>query len=760
MTNRPNNLNGTTDQLQGHQVELILRQMESLPTLPAVAVRLLTLTASSRSEAREVIELIRADQSLTARLLSMAARVDAGLARDARTIERVVLMLGFEAVRSAVLGIKVFEMFDKSDSDSGLDRSEFWKHSLAVACAAESLAGRMRLGIDPEEIFVCGLLHDLGKLALEQCLPKSYTRTVEACAGQCGNIAEYERRIIGVDHTIVGRRLAQQWQLPALIEQTIWLHHQPIGGIPEVLPGRKAIALIHLADTVVREQRFGFSGNYSYAATSGKLAAEIGVSETVLDETIAVLPKVIERRAKMLGLRETTPEHLYRSALSGANEELSRLNARLRRQAQAAAARARGFALLRDFQAQLGERDTLTEVCQLLTTVWASAGGIAVDADQPVTAYAFAASDRTAVFATNIGTDDAELTVMPGKVGFPPPSPPAAKATVAEVLARIVEDRQAAPPHLSEPTLTHQALICGDQWVGGLIWTPTTATEQLNTEPASAVITAMAFAVGVIQARDRANVLAEHLGQSAQQLYAAQHALTETRALAAVGEMAAGAAHEINNPLAIVAGRAQLMAESARGEDRQTWQIMADQAQRISDIVTDMMDFAKPSKPRRRLMTARELLEAVAEAARGESGLADMGVSVNVGADTPSLSVDIEQMTAVLLELMRNARAAMDTNPRVSLSATLDDVTGNALLRIIDTGAGMDAETINKAFTPFYSAHPAGRRRGMGLSRARRLVQLAGGRIWLASTPDEGTTVFIQLPPAEDAAQGSTPGKA
>ncbi len=146
MPNTPNNPADPADKLKGRQVELILRQVDSVPTLPEVATRLLKLTASSEVETEEVINLIRADQSLTARLLSLASRADTGLRKEARTVGKAVVLLGFEAVRSAVLSIKVFEMFtQEAPESSGLDRREFWKHSLAVACAAELLARRVQM---------------------------------------------------------------------------------------------------------------------------------------------------------------------------------------------------------------------------------------------------------------------------------------------------------------------------------------------------------------------------------------------------------------------------------------------------------------------------------------------------------------------------------------------------------------------------------------------------------------------------------------
>jgi signal transduction histidine kinase len=270
----------------------------------------------------------------------------------------------------------------------------------------------------------------------------------------------------------------------------------------------------------------------------------------------------------------------------------------------------------------------------------------------------------------------------------------------------------------------------------------------------------MGFAAASVAERDAATVLAEQLGQATQRLYAAQQELAESRTLAAVGEMAAGAAHEINNPLAIVVGRAELMAESAQGADRQTWQIIAQQAQRISDIISEMMEFARPAPPQPRLVDLAELLDSVRQAAQDRPATRQMELQVEVAPDTPPALADAQQIIGVLLELLSNAAAAYAADPRARIEASAAEVDGGVLLRVIDQGCGMDGPTLEKAFTPFFSAKPAGRSRGLGLSRARRLVQINGGRIWLQSQPREGTTAYVLLPGAAavDTAQSDSQG--
>ncbi|MCK4602524.1 MAG: HAMP domain-containing histidine kinase, partial [Phycisphaerae bacterium] len=248
-----------------------------------------------------------------------------------------------------------------------------------------------------------------------------------------------------------------------------------------------------------------------------------------------------------------------------------------------------------------------------------------------------------------------------------------------------------------------------------------------------------------------AMTLSEQLAGTSQLLAATQEALAETKTLAMVGEMAAGAAHELNNPLAVISGRAQLMAERAGSEeDRKTWRLIADQAQCISDIVSELMEFASPPAPAPSAVEPRglfaEALEEFSSSDHPKAGL--LQTDITIGSNTPPAWADRRQLLAVIVELITNAATATKAAPRVRLKAEAADIDESVLLTVADDGAGMDQQTLVRAFTPFYSSQQAGRRRGLGLPLAKRYVENNGGRIWISSKKDKGTTVCIELPPA------------
>ena len=309
------------DEIKTRKVELVLQQLDTLPTLPIVATRLLCLTGSPDTKIHEVVHLLASDQSLTSKLLSLVNSAAVGLRVPITSVQQAVVMLGFETVRNIVLSVKVFEAFQER-SEAGPDasgvepfsRTEFWKHSLAVATAAEMLAARCKPRLNIHDAFVCGLLHDVGKVAFDTAMPKSFARVIEVAMLTRGDVADVERRIIGLDHGLAGKRLAEAWNLPQVIAQTVWLHgappppaasangnsHHPLKNAGLVDMG--IVLTVGLADLLVRRQHIGFSGNFLFPYETKQYAQPLGLTEQDIDYVTGHLTESLEAKARSLGL--------------------------------------------------------------------------------------------------------------------------------------------------------------------------------------------------------------------------------------------------------------------------------------------------------------------------------------------------------------------------------------------------------------------------------------------------------------------------
>src|SRR5690606_31771663 len=213
---------------------------------------------------------------------------------------------------------KVFECFppDAAEPDRAIARVELWKHALAVAAVARRLAVQQaELGVRPERAYVAGLLHDIGKIALDAVFPKAYARAVRQAEREQADLADSERAVLGVDHTVAGRRLAQRWELPEFLQQTIWLHHLAIEALPEGVVDAGVVALVQLADTLAREQRVGQSGNPVLYRSAEALGQQLGIAPQRLKACAAALAGDVAEQCALLGMEGQDSESLYLQSL-------------------------------------------------------------------------------------------------------------------------------------------------------------------------------------------------------------------------------------------------------------------------------------------------------------------------------------------------------------------------------------------------------------------------------------------------------------
>ena len=746
------------NRIKSKKVELILQQLNHLPTLPSVATRLLQITVQSNTQADEVVQLIESDPSLASKIISLTTQASKNVNRQVvSSVSRAVGLLGFETVRSAVLSIKVFETLGESNADetTGFNRTEFWKHCLAVACAAKKIIPHLDKKINPEEAFLCGLLHDLGKVALDSCLPKSIARVVQIAESSLANISEIEQKVLGIDHATAGKRLAQKWGLPQAVIESIWLHHQHLSALPDSIGYRSVVQAVHLADLLAREQRVGFSGNPVFNESSATLAQEWGCPKKVIDDIVRELRQEVADRAIILGLDDLEPEEMFQEALSGANSELGKLNDHLQIQNQKLQIRSKYFDLLCGLGNRLEPQQSVVDVAAIIAQLWQEHVG------SPHCGV-YAVSEKGKVFEGAVKFDGEEdpLVFLVEQDHWPCEQEQQAIANQNQVGSSIdinpVGDthswffEQVTPLFDMELTWS-MPLNIGGRLVGGILWQqdqePVRFADELKELKAFSACVAMALSQA--QALSEQNSLCEELVNINRLLTDTREELLKKKSLATVGEMASGAAHEINNPLAIIVGRSQLLASSEEDDKRKkTLEAIADQGQVITDIIKELMLFAKPDPPQPLSVNLKKLvgqaLEAVASLARENKVTFDNN---QWDENLTDIFVDQEQIVPALVELLTNAINAYDAaGGCVQIRGRLDDLANEMSLEIIDQGCGMDSVTLEKAFTPFFSSKPAGRNRGLGLSRCLRAIESNGGGLQLVSEPGRGTMVRIGLP--------------
>lgn len=201
-------------------------QIEAFPALPATVGKVMTVTSDPDSNASDLIRAILPDQSMCSAILKVANSAFFGVPREVGTIERAVVVLGYEEIRNIVIGKAVFSSFPKMDNRCRMTVRLFFEHAFTCGLAAKIIGEHFRLS--PSELFIAGLIHDIGKLAMFITFPLEYPILGELSRlDNYGNSAAEERRSYTVGHDRVGLLLAEKWLLPQQLAAAVGYHHCP-----------------------------------------------------------------------------------------------------------------------------------------------------------------------------------------------------------------------------------------------------------------------------------------------------------------------------------------------------------------------------------------------------------------------------------------------------------------------------------------------------------------------------------------------------
>jgi signal transduction histidine kinase len=219
----------------------------------------------------------------------------------------------------------------------------------------------------------------------------------------------------------------------------------------------------------------------------------------------------------------------------------------------------------------------------------------------------------------------------------------------------------------------------------------------------------------------------------------------ERARLASLAEFAAGAGHEINNPLGVITGRVQLLLRDEHDpERRRELAIIHTQALRIREMIADLMFFARPPAPQRRTCDAGAIVDAAVAGLSPKPETLRVSLS-RVGTTAPvEISVDAEQWQAALRAVIDNALNAAEPGGKIEVELRASTEAVEFIVR--DDGPGIPADVRPHLFDPFYSGREAGRGLGMGLPKAWRIVTEHGGTVAVESTSPRGATFVIRLP--------------
>jgi signal transduction histidine kinase len=257
------------------------------------------------------------------------------------------------------------------------------------------------------------------------------------------------------------------------------------------------------------------------------------------------------------------------------------------------------------------------------------------------------------------------------------------------------------------------------------------------------------------------NEMSRKMAEDIERLRALNEHLVRAEKLAAAGALAAGVAHEVNNPLASISSLIQIiqsrpLTPDREAETREMLRLISTQIERISQVLRDMLDFARQRPPARAQLDLARVVESSLRLAAFDKGFKRLKVTTDFDGRAPKVSADPDQLQQVFLNLLLNARDAMPEGGDIRIRLGSDEAAREVFVEVADTGHGIPADILPHVFDPFFTTKRAGA--GLGLAVCYGIVTAHGGRVAVESGGGQaGTVVRVTLPADDPAAAELAP---
>jgi len=760
----------TTEKAGARQVELAVYQLDSLSMLPSTAAKV--LSGPARYKPSDLAEVIESDPALTAKAFSLFGKEGINLTEEKFSMGRALDKLPADVIRNAFFAIKVSL---PSDSERAAAAKELLLHCLAVACCAKELAGMVSSEINPQLAYSAGLLHDIGKLALNDVMPKSSARIAEEAKSQNAPSLAIEQQQLATDHTILGKRLGQKWRFPDEITLAIWLHHSNTATISQGMPEAAIAQIVQLADLIARRCGIGQSGSYDTVDWPDDIARPLAITPQQLEQIGSGLGGKVEQKSKVLGLDLPNAVENYCEAAHSAAFQLAQDNTKLSLENRWLQGDSSHLDFTKEFLLSTDSTKPPIEIAQNFAVRWQKffqTGKVCLYLTPSAGSEIF-----EAVVVENLS--EAKKICLTRAIDSEPIPKSITKDFAILEAGDHVEwlfDQLDVDFELGQSKIL--PLLSGGKAVGAIVFElrhPGDVEEFCERFEWAASVGAAVLAIALVQQKQQdfaeqfSKMLIKAGERPGEQITPQQEeqAIPEQEEIeveqeqgglrqAPAGEsrishlieIAAGAAHELNNPLSVISGRTEILAESETDPNKkELLKQIQENASKLSQIIDDLMGFASPPEPKVTSTSIKQLLDEAIQLAAMKQKIEKFDVKLEVAEDIKEVFVDSAQIVSAIANIFCNCLESYEEGAGPIEVAAVNNASGSSVkLKIIDAGCGMDFETLQKAIQPFFSYRPAGRKRGMGLAYAVRLVELNGGSLDIRSKVGGGTTVTIFLP--------------
>ncbi|MGZ3723048.1 MAG: HDOD domain-containing protein [Bdellovibrionales bacterium] len=281
--------------------EAITARLDELPTLPTIVYELSRIINDPMSSTTDVEKIMANDLSLTAKVLRLVNSAYYAIPGGVSSLSRAIAYIGFDTVNQLVLSASILKALEVKGPQR-FDLNEFWKHSIGVGIASETVAKFVKHPT-PADLFTAGLVHDMGKVALYSLEPETMLAIVAKATEAQVTYLEAELLLKLPTHTAIGQALAKKWTLPQTIQSIIRYHHEKDpnlrGGL--TADANRNVDIVLLANLLVHALKFGNSGHAKVLGTSRETLERLALNpESDLKPLVAEIKSSLDKASDFL----------------------------------------------------------------------------------------------------------------------------------------------------------------------------------------------------------------------------------------------------------------------------------------------------------------------------------------------------------------------------------------------------------------------------------------------------------------------------
>jgi putative nucleotidyltransferase with HDIG domain len=285
---------GAAEKFSSQQLtQHIVDKLDELPTLPTIVYELSRVINDPMSSTGDIEKTMANDQSLTTKVLRLANSAYYAIPGGVSNLQRAIAYIGYDAIHQLVLSASIIKALDAKGS-AHFDLNQFWKHSVGAAMAAETVARHVGYKV-PADLFTCGLVHDMGKVAIYIIAPEVFAESLQAAKERGVSLLEAEMALENPRHTYIGAQLAVKWRLPAQIQATIGHHHQKDaslrGGLSQEM--NLVVDIVYLSNLLMHALQFGNSGHAKVLGVPKEVLERMHLTPEKLKELIAKIKEAV-----------------------------------------------------------------------------------------------------------------------------------------------------------------------------------------------------------------------------------------------------------------------------------------------------------------------------------------------------------------------------------------------------------------------------------------------------------------------------------